>query len=339
MDDLRDAALDLPAMPDSADVPSATDSSVATPAIPATSLAGAATPTATAGSTAPAGEPHATPGTTSSRSGPRRWLAGVAAVAAVSLLSATFASAATVAVLAPGGYAATSPTVPAITTAGGSTTANATGSIVTVAEIASPAVVTITTTTMTSGRSGAVAATGVGSGFVYDAGGLILTNAHVVEGGMTLTITFGDGRELPGTVVATDTIHDLAVVRVEATGLPVIAIDDTRTLQVGELVVAIGSPLGAYTESVTSGILSATGRTIDVADSSGRGSTTMHGLLQTDAAINPGNSGGPLLDGAGRVIGVNVAVATTAQGIGFAVPITDAAAIMTEARATIAGAA
>ncbi len=182
-------------------------------------------------------------------------------------------------------------------------------------------------------------ATSVGSGFGFDAAGLILTNAHVVEGGTTLTVTFGDGSEMPGTVVATDTMHDLAVVRVDATGLPTISIDDTATLQVGELVVAIGSPLGAYTESVTSGILSATGRTIDVADSSGRGSTTMHGLLQIDAAINPGNSGGPLLDAAGRAIGVNVAVATTAQGIGFAVPITDAAAIMAESRATVVPAA
>ncbi len=97
---------------------------------------------------------------------------------------------------------------------------------------------------------------------------------------------------------------------------------------------AIGSPLGAFTESVTSGILSATGRTIEVGSAGSRRTTTMSGLHQTDAAIKTGNSGGPLLDGAGAVIGVNVAVAQSAQGIGFAVPIDVAAAIMAEARAT-----
>jgi S1-C subfamily serine protease len=104
------------------------------------------------------------------------------------------------------------------------------------------------------------------------------------------------------------------------------------------LVVAIGSPLGTFTESVTSGILSATGRSIEVGSQSSRQTTSMSGLLQTDAAINSGNSGGPLLDASGAVIGVNVAVAQSAQGIGFAVPIDAAATIMAQARTT-AGAA
>ncbi len=175
--------------------------------------------------------------------------------------------------------------------------------------------------------------TGVGSGFVFDADGLILTNEHVIEGDGSITVTFQDGTELTGTVVATDTEHDLAVVQVDATGLPTLEIGDSAALQVGQLVVAIGSPLGTFTETVTSGILSATGRTIEVGDQFSRRTTTMTGLLQTDAAINSGNSGGPLLDASGAVIGVNVAVATSAQGIGFAVPIDDAAAIMAEAQA------
>jgi len=135
--------------------------------------------------------------------------------------------------------------------------------------------------------------------------------------------------------VSTDPERDLAVVRVEATTtLPTIEIGDSSALKVGQLVVAIGSPLGTFTESVTSGILSATGRTIEVGSPMSRQTSTMTNLLQTDAAINEGNSGGPLLDASGRAIGVNVAVAASAQGIGFAIPIDAAAAIMAEARAS-----
>ncbi len=134
--------------------------------------------------------------------------------------------------------------------------------------------------------------------------------------------------------MSTDPERDLAVIRVESTtALPTIEIGDSSALKVGQLVVAIGSPLGTFTESVTSGILSATGRTIEVGSPMSRQTSTMTNLLQTDAAINEGNSGGPLLDASGRVIGVNVAVAASAQGIGFAVPIDAAAAIMAEARA------
>jgi S1-C subfamily serine protease len=134
-------------------------------------------------------------------------------------------------------------------------------------------------------------------------------------------------------------VHDLAVVKVEAPAdLPTVPIGDASALRVGQLVVAIGSPLGTFTESVTSGILSATGRSIEVGSQGSRQTTSMSGLLQTDAAINSGNSGGPLLDATGAVIGVNVAVAQSAQGIGFAVPIDAAATIMAQAR-TSAGAA
>jgi S1-C subfamily serine protease len=179
---------------------------------------------------------------------------------------------------------------------------------------------------------GSIPSTGVGSGFIFDASGLILTNNHVVEGSGTITVTLKDGTELPGSVVATDAKHDLAVVKVQGTNLPTIPVGSDSALQVGQLVVAIGSPLGTFTESVTSGILSATGRTIQVGSETSRQVTSMSGLLQTDAAINPGNSGGPLLDATGHVIGVNVAVAASAQGIGFAVPIDSATAIMAQAQ-------
>ena len=119
------------------------------------------------------------------------------------------------------------------------------------------------------------------------------------------------------------------------TPLPTIPIGDAASLKVGQRVIAIGSPLGTFTESVTSGILSATGRTIEVGSPNSRRTTTMTGLLQTDASINPGNSGGPLLDDTGAVIGVNSAAAQSAQGIGFAVPIDVAADIMAQARAKV----
>jgi S1-C subfamily serine protease len=194
--------------------------------------------------------------------------------------------------------------------------------------------VTITVESTRRGGFGpfSIPSTGVGSGFVFDPSGLILTNEHVVEGGSSITVTLQDGTTLTGRVVATDATHDLAVVRIEASGLPTIRIGDSSRLEVGQLVVAIGSPLGTFTETVTSGILSATGRSIEVGSSTSSRTSAMSNLLQTDAAINSGNSGGPLLDASGSVIGVNVAVATSAQGIGFAVPISAAARIMAEAR-------
>jgi putative serine protease PepD len=279
-------------------------------------------------------------GTSSSRPPRDRRLAGVLAI---SLLSASIASVATVGALAGTGLVGSSgdPAGSALTTsaqatnAPSSVTLTASDAVVAVAEKASPAVVTITVESAGSGGFGPLSmpSTGVGSGFVFDESGLILTNHHVIEGDGTITVTFQDGTELPGTVVADDTQHDLAVVKVEATGLPTIAIGSADAAEVGQLVVAIGSPLGTFSETVTSGILSAKGRTIEVGSAYSRQTTTMTGLLQTDAAINEGNSGGPLLDASGAVIGVNVAVAASAQGIGFAVPIDEAAAVMAEGRA------
>ena len=124
----------------------------------------------------------------------------------------------------------------------------------------------------------------------------------------------------------------ITLLKVDATGLPTVTIGSSASLKVGQLVVAIGSPLGTFTDSVTSGILSATGRSITVRDASTRQPHTISNLLQTDAAINEGNSGGPLLDAAGQAIGINTAAAASAEGIGFAIPIDQAAAIMASAR-------
>jgi serine protease Do len=175
----------------------------------------------------------------------------------------------------------------------------------------------------------------VGSGIVYDSRGWILTNKHVIESGRTITVRLADDRQLAGTVYGVDTLTDLAIVKVDASGLSVAPLGASGSLQVGQLAIAIGSPLGfQYPNSVTTGIVSALGRDITVPGSDPTsGSVGLHGLIQTDAAINPGNSGGPLIDGSGTVIGITTAQDETAQGIGFAIPIDTAKPIMQQALA------
>lgn len=257
------------------------------------------------------------------------------AIVTTSLASAVLSSVATVAVV-------TNIPAPATAQPGEATAATAGTSeirvdledaVVAVAAKASPAVVTITTSSVGTGWGPfSMPSTGVGSGFVFDADGWILTNRHVVEGSDEITVALKDGLELAGRVAAGDPERDLAVVKVDAADLPTVQIGSSAGLKVGQLVVAIGSPLGTFTDSVTSGILSATGRTITVTDAQTRERRTISGLLQTDAAINQGNSGGPLLDSSGRAIGINSAIATSAEGIGFAIPIDAAASIMETAR-------
>jgi S1-C subfamily serine protease len=284
-------------------------------------------------------QPASDPSTTRQR--PPRFRLLLAAAIGSSVISASLASLATVALVRPAAEAspadATSNT-PASPAGQTVVQLNTSDAIVQVAAKVSPAVVTITSQAAAGAVSPfSVPSTGVGSGFIYDASGLILTNYHVVEGGGALTVTLQDGRELSGRVAASDPQHDLAVVKIQATGLPTVAIGSSANLKVGQLVVAIGSPLGTFTDSVTSGILSATGRSITVRDSSTRQARTMSNLLQTDAAINEGNSGGPLLDASGRVIGINTASAASAEGLGFAISIDQAASIMAGARTAASG--
>jgi serine protease Do len=196
----------------------------------------------------------------------------------------------------------------------------------------SPAVVRITVEGVsTNGFGGQIPETGVGSGVIYDPNGWILTNRHVVtdESGQlvnSLTVELKDGRQLDGKVYGVDTLTDLAIVKVDGSGFPTAPIGDSGSLKVGQLTIAIGSPLGTYSNSVTSGIVSAKGRQITVS-----GGEHLSNLIQTDAAINPGNSGGPLLDAAGNVIGINTAIASDSNGIGFAIPINIAKPIMQQA--------
>jgi S1-C subfamily serine protease len=170
---------------------------------------------------------------------------------------------------------------------------------------------------------------GTGSGFIVDANGLILTNAHVVDGADQVSVVLKDGRRLEGRVLGEDPVTDVAVVKVEATNLPIVALGNSEQLQPGEWAIAIGNPLG-LDNTVTAGIISATGRSsaaIGVGD-------RRVGFIQTDAAINPGNSGGPLLNERGEVVGMNTAIISGAQGLGFAVPINTAKRISDQLIAT-----
>jgi S1-C subfamily serine protease len=232
-------------------------------------------------------------------------------------------------------------TAPAVAASGDSTispaaqasnpaTAGSGVSVVTIAAETIPSVVMITTTTTQVGGffgQRTFQATGVGSGIILDSSGLILTNAHVVAGADAISVQLAGGRQLTGRVYGVSSTMDLAIVKVDGSGLPAAVIGSSQSLRVGEPVVAIGTPLGEYPDSVTTGVVSGLDRTIDVQG------TSLTGLIQTDAPINPGNSGGPLLDPAGKVIGVNTATTSDAQGVSFAIPIDDAQQVIVAALA------
>ena len=183
---------------------------------------------------------------------------------------------------------------------------------------------------------------GSGSGFIVQSDGYILTNNHVAApaaNGGELTVVFDNGDKATAKIVGRNTSYDLAVLKVEKKGLPTAVLGNSDQVKVGELVIAIGAPLG-LNGTVTSGIISSLNRPVTAG---GRGDLAFINAVQTDAAINPGNSGGPLLDGVGRVIGVNSAIATLAGtsnaevgsiGLGFAIPINSAKRIAEEIIAT-----
>lgn len=184
----------------------------------------------------------------------------------------------------------------------------------------SPAVVSITTETTTRGFFGSIQQKGGGTGFIITNDGLIATNRHVVESASTaLTVITSDGKTYKAEVKAIDPLIDLALIKIDGKNLPVADLGNSDTLQVGQVVIAIGNALGEFENTVTTGVISARERAIQA--STQTGSEQLENLLQTDAAINPGNSGGPLSNLSGQVIGVNTAVAGDAQGIGFAIPI------------------
>jgi serine protease Do len=199
--------------------------------------------------------------------------------------------------------------------------------IVVAAKKVGPAVVGITNKALVRDffNRVALAERGTGSGVIYDKSGLIATNNHVVEGAQEIIVSLSDGRSVKGKVLGADAATDLAVVKIDASNLPVATLGDSSTLQVGEPAIAIGNPLGLeFRGSVTAGVISALNRSIEIGD-------RKYTLIQTDAAINPGNSGGALVNADGEVVGINSAkiAVSGVEGIGFAIPINTAKPILT----------
>ncbi len=195
--------------------------------------------------------------------------------------------------------------------------------IIRVVQKARPAVVNISVTAQVATPYGLFPREGQGSGVIVRADGLVLTNNHVIQDALEITVTLLSGQTLRGRVLGADRFSDIAVVKVESPRpLPAVTFGSSNTLQVGQRAIAIGNPFGLGS-TVTVGVVSALNRSIQASPD-----FTVENLVQTDAAINPGNSGGALLDSAGRLIGINTAIIQGAQGIGFAIPIDHASLIM-----------
>jgi serine protease Do len=164
---------------------------------------------------------------------------------------------------------------------------------------------------------------GAGSGFFVSTDGLILTNKHVVsDTAASYTVITNDGNSYDAKVLSVDPVNDLAIVKISISGAPTLVLSDSKTVQIGQRVVAIGNSLGQYQNTVTTGIVSGIGRSITAGNNRGL-AEQLEGVIQTDAAINPGNSGGPLLNLAGQVVGINTAVDQEGQSVGFAIPSSD----------------
>ena len=268
-------------------------------------------------SPAPASGPSDPP-----RSQPRRAFRFIP-ILAVSVLSAVLASTGTAYFLRGAAPAATTAPATGKTASVTTTTTIDTADLASIVAGARSSVVTITADGIsTEGFSPfGQSVSGVGSGVILTTSGYILTNRHVVQGSSTLTVQLLNGQTYPATIVKVLDDNDLALIKIDAPGLTAASIGSSAALKVGQVALAIGSPLGTYTETVTQGIVSGLGRQVTVTDELTRRQTTLRDLIQTDAAINPGNSGGPLLDATGNVIGVNTAVSTSAEGLGFAIPI------------------
>jgi serine protease Do len=219
------------------------------------------------------------------------------------------------------------PTVPALVLSNSEIDTQVTRAV----EAVGPAVVTIVGTV--SGRTSFFGTTtdaqSSGSGIIVSADGYILTNNHVVEGAQKLTVVLADGTNLPATLTGTDQFADLAVVKVTGKMPAVATLGNSDALKPGETAIAIGSPLGSFRNTVTTGVISATGRSMDT----GNG-YQMENMIQTDAAINQGNSGGPLVNLNGEVVGINTMIVrgssysgSVAEGLGFAIPANTAKAV------------
>ena len=205
------------------------------------------------------------------------------------------------------------------------------GSIASVANSVSKSVVSIiTSTTQKSLTSSESSATAAGTGFILSKDGYIATNKHVVSGANKIGVLLDDGTAFEDVeLIGTDPLNDFAIIKIkDAKDLTPIKLGDSKTITAGQQVIAIGNALGAYQNSVTSGIISGKGRSLTATDSSRTQYETLSDMIQTDAAINGGNSGGPLLNAAGEVIGINTAYASQGNNVGFAIPISSVKGII-----------
>ncbi len=198
------------------------------------------------------------------------------------------------------------------------------GSIAEVVNKVSESVVSIVTSVKTASYFGqSYTSSAAGTGIIVSDNGYILTNKHVIEGATSIQVVLADGTTYKDVeVAAVDSLNDVAFLKIkDAAGLKAATLGDSKTITVGQQVVAIGNALGEYQNTVTSGVISGTGRTLMATDSTGTMSEKLTDMIQTDAAINSGNSGGPLINAAGEVIGINTANSTSGENVGFAIPI------------------
>lgn len=207
------------------------------------------------------------------------------------------------------------------------------GSIADVVDKVSGSVVSIVTSTKISSYfGGSYDSSAAGTGVIVSDSGYILTNKHVVDGATSISVVLDDGTIYEDAkVAAVDPLNDIAFVKIEgASDLKVATLGDSKTISVGQQVIAIGNALGEYQNTVTSGIVSGTGRSLTATDSTGSMSERLSDMIQTDAAINSGNSGGPLVNAAGEVIGINTATSSSAENVGFAIPISSVKGMLSQ---------
>ena len=207
------------------------------------------------------------------------------------------------------------------------------GSIADIADKVSKSVVSIVTSTKSVNLFGqSTDSQAAGTGIVATKDGYIITNKHVINGASKVTVILDDGTTYEDVeVVATDPLNDVAYLKIkDVDNLTPATLGDSKTINVGQQVIAIGNALGEYQNTVTAGIISGTGRSVTASDGTGTNVETLSDMIQTDAAINSGNSGGPLVNAAGEVIGINTATSSTAENMGFAIPISSAKGMLNQ---------
>ncbi len=197
------------------------------------------------------------------------------------------------------------------------------GSVADIVDKVSTSVVSIVTSVKTTSFFGSYDSEAAGTGIIVSSDGYILTNKHVIDGATKISVVLDDGTTFEGVeIVEVDPLNDVAFLKIhDISDLKAATLGDSKTIHVGQQVIAIGNALGQYQNTVTSGIISGTGRSLTATDSTGSMSEQLSDMIQTDAAINSGNSGGPLVNAAGEVIGINTATSTSAENMGFAIPI------------------